>query len=770
MHSRRLIYVSMLLAFAFASSLVLSGCGILGDKDELSRLLDYNPDAVGCLNELGPRFQAYYRGDIQEEKWIATWDCGIDSLNLFKKFVKSSDARGYTQDDLRAFVSRFLFTAAPVTPELVRATFELKSSLFGGSREIITPEEMTSITDFLQTLKIESTRLLPNMTAKAREPSPSNLLELTDALSVAGERVADSLHTAGNPIFTWNSAQAFVNEVAKLLHLDLPPDAIAWLSAVKVLFASGTRDGIEAEAWPRVVNAAVAYGGPAIAIFSVESKYLKGPNAAGEFGMKLAWKIKSSLDQTLDLYGGALPLTALDSVIDALPPKWITIDRAAIKGFLRPVASRILRSRVPQAIDHAAISLIFAKLDAWTRGQSHLEKIYQLLEDSGSDSGGATAERFAQEAMRYAEGLTVPGAKAEVYRLISLARQITPMFLGTDKQITFTPSFVHSLHDMSQIHWMRMVAEHMIKSYTTLGAGADRGSIEDLKALVADITPIGFAFGFIDPTVKDLHLRRFREANLFTYAANGDKFFDLDEATYYIGYLYSAAFLSSRIIKGVDARCPSLGKDVLGFDWHSAECFREEFYGNFRTYWDHFPQLVRFYENLTSYERVQLQKAMERGARRYGYTDQPVARYDIDGLSGVMQYIEAMFARFDDDGNQALTLSEVMRAYPVFRDSLVELSKGKLDPGKESIVEAAFTYTVHNGRMPAAGFKGTAAVLAWLASKPFGGWKKIRSNRLVLYGVIGSIAEPEPIPGTSPLPIYVGEPGGDTEREDEIHF
>lgn len=721
---------------------VFASCGILGDKSDLKRLLDYNPDGVGCMNQIGPHFQAYYEGTIDEATWAGTWDCAIDNLALFKRFVRSSDAAGYTKEDIHGFVSGFLITNGSVTAQLVAALFDLKASLFGGTRDLISLSEFDRIVGILSTIKTETTRLLPHMVLRARTPSPDNLLALADALLIVGDNLSAALNTRGNPTFSFASVQALADELGGVLHIAMPADLMAWVSALKVVITAGGGDGIAAGDWPRVTRAIVAYGGPALAVFSVDSRYLKGPNAMGEFVMKLAWKIKTNVLETLDLYGGALPLASLDSVIDAIPPRWFDFDRVAIKNTLRPIANKILQSRVPDAIDSSAIDLIFEKMSAWSAGQTHLEAIFANLH---AGENGVTFEEFEAEATRYR--LTLPRKQhREVYRLISLARQQRPVFLGNDDQMTFTANNTYSQHHLAIFNAITLVAQHLLKVYSTLPGGT-LGTSDNLQTVVNDFTEIARALHAADLSVPGWATARFLEANLFTFASNGDKFIDTDEATSLIAIAYSSGSLSRKIREGTDRACPSLGKDVLGNNWKAADCFRREFYGNHAIYWDHMPLLVQYYRHLSESDKTKLQNAMEKAARRYGVSEQPIASNDQDGYAGIMQYVETLLARFDINNSQTFNLSEAMAAYPVFKGPLAEF--GGVTGYPDLVIQTIFTYVIHYGHPPAKDWKGYLHLAAWFAQKPI--WHKlVNSDRLKLYQVIESLAQPQPLPGGAP--------------------
>lgn len=730
-----------------------SSCGILGNKSNIDTLLNYNPQAMGCLNQVGANIQAYYKGTIDAATWQGTWNCATQNLALFKQFVQPSDPNGFTQSDIYDFISKVLLTNVPITPDLVNAVFELKASLFGGTKDILALSEIDQVTNFLNVMSQQTTNLIPYLTLRVTDPTPTNLLALTDALVSAGNNIAASFNTQGNPTFSFSSAQVLANEIGKVINVNVPSDLVAWMSSVEVLVTAGATNGIAASDWPRLIRAAVAYGGPAIAAFSINYKYLVGPNPIGQFGMQLAWKIYASLMQTLELYGGAIPLTAIDSVLNSLPNQSLPIDTTVVEAAMRPAVNKILGSQVPNAIDANVINLIFNQLAAWNSAQTYLETIFQII---APDSTGVTAQMFTEAATLF-EGQQPASAKPEIDRLIALANHYLPLFIGNDNEITYTPNVNHSLHNLSTFNWIQIASEQIITAYSSV-PGKQQWVQQDLANLLADFKDLIIAVKAFDPTAYDptgktvdqVAAHRFLEASILTPVSNGTQYLNLDETTYFLAMLLSAGNLSTRITNGTDQVCPSLGKDIIGYNWKDPVCFRRELFSNYMTYWDHMPLLTQFYSQLSSGDKFKLQKAMEAAARVYGYSDQPLGSVDEQGFAGVAQYVESLFARFDTNNNQILDLRpEAMNAFPIFKGKLAQF--GHINPNETFILKAIFTYTLKHGEPPKTDFLGIMSLVAWIAQEPI--WSlEFKPTRLELYQVLAAISAPLPPPTSTPSP------------------
>jgi hypothetical protein len=225
------------------------------------------------------------------------------------------------------------------------------------------------------------------------------------------------------------------------------------------------------------------------------------------------------------------------------------------------------------------------------------------------------------------------------------------------------------------------------------------------------------------------------------YSSNGDSYLDIEEVTYYLAFLISSGFSSTRTYERIEKVCNSVGSDPFGKKFFDIGCFRRNYFVDTPNYWDHFAEMDRFYTAQDSATRQEMQVAIEQASRKFGYSDKPIGMYDIDGIAGLVHYMEAMFSRFDRDGNQELVLDELLKA-PTGEDSAIQVFKGTiaqlggLDPDS-AMTEAAFTYTVRFGHPPDQSFPAVLDFLAWYAWKPF--WS-IHATRGSLYNVISVLS------------------------------
>lgn len=759
MRSHSPLFSLIALASALAAA-ALPGCGAKKTEELSKKAMNALAARSGCLNTMDARFRAFAAGDITESEWSDTWNCAIDALEMFKGYIRGSAPNGYTSEDLRAFVSHFLLTGREVTPELMKATFDFKASVLGGTREVLTYDEISKVIDLFRVTERGTVGMIPLLRARTARPSTAQLIALSDSLQRLANQIADRIQSEGNLDFSRQSVEVIGAELARLFNWKGGgTGAPAWLGTGKSLLLGGRTDTMEGALWPRAFRLMGSLGGPAVAGFSAYEELQAGGQGATLFrGLRslredgggeiekgglvdsLAERVRQALRETVAWHGGNVPLSKLDDFIDTLPDEWVTTGKAPLKLTLRPLLLKIFGSQSPDALDGETLDRAFQFLAEWNQRQNLLEEIYSIL---NAGTSGVTPEEFTEAAMRLMDRLDEAG-RGHLQALIEIANRYRPLFLGNDPQITLTTWNRISLFHMTQMNWIRLVAQKLMRVYST-PENPTRINFEGFSRVFSDFRELGAALGGIDKLVPDFDRRRFREANLFTFNSNGDDWLDLDEATYFIAFLYSAGTLTQRMQAAIDQDCPSLGPDHMRGHYMEIACAQRALYSRWETLWDHFPGLLEHYRSLSDKDRRRLTYAMERAARPFGVKDAPWYTSDLQGLAALPHYLEAFFARMDRDNSQVLDKQEALSGAAVFHQTLYQ--QGGLTNDRK-LTEAIFTYTVHHGRAPGKNFKDVSLLVGWMIARPF--WK-IQEPRLNLYRAIGSFNDPSS-PDEPPTP------------------
>jgi hypothetical protein len=103
----------------------------------------------------------------------------------------------------------------------------------------------------------------------------------------------------------------------------------------------------------------------------------------------------------------------------------------------------------------------------------------------------------------------------------------------------------------------------------------------------------------------------------------------------------------------------------------------------------------------------------------------------------VTQYVEIIFQQYDVDRDGYLNTQEAMKAFPTFRNILLEASKGKLKSDKK--LKGLFTWLLKYAKAPEGTTQGIKFLLWWVP-KGEKGWV-VSADRGRLAKILGFIAD-----------------------------
>ncbi len=703
------------LGFALIFSLIAgTSCGVLGQKEDVQRKIDFKGKA--CMNSLGTRIQSFIKGDISEDDWGGVFDCTIDSLNTFQKFIDTGSSQGYTREDLRMLISRFLVTDREVTDDLMSALLSLKASLAGGDSEIVTFAQVDFLKQVLVQFKKDSMTLIPLLKARDQYPTPENMIALADAIKELGNKLATVISTGGNKDFPRSEADKLVAELARMNVITIDPQWVGIGFTGKRLFFAGSSDAIEGPVWGDVIRLATSAGGLFLGIEAVgtDNVPVTATTDRLDFRDEIAARVFDMLSSAVENHGGVIPFEVIDDMIDALPDSMLTIetkdgaghlvDRGVVQRALRPFAKRLLGTQSDEGFGGDAIGTVYNLFLQWSAGDRHIQRIFAR---ENLNPAGEVASRFSTAASIYQADLE-DDQKISVNRLVRLVQDYDPLFRLDDLQITFERSNLYSITHMRLIHLMNLGAKQLLAAYGNPKYNMSKAEEGDLETLVGDFMDLGFEMRVLDKSIPGQAQKRFVEADMFTPVSNGDGALDEAEITYYIAYLFSTGNMATDLHRHLGVRCPAPGSDNLQWPNIDGKCFRDGLFLDYKTYWSHFTNMWPYFETTTKDEQNLIETNMEAAARRFPGTDNWVASYDTQAFGAVVHYVESLFIRFDKNGiDQKLTLNELgldgdpKGAYALLRPIIAK--KGCIDatnPKKERLLKTAFTFIVNYGEMP----------------------------------------------------------------------
>jgi hypothetical protein len=716
----------------------------------------------GCFDQLGDRVKRYFDGSIENAEWQDTFDCVNDQVTFFKKYVRGNSPDGYNQSDIAALVRQFLITSRPLSDAFIASIFDIKASVFGGTAGIITPKELDEFLALSQTLRVETTKLLPALQAKHRSPNGPNLLALSDGLGVFGGNLATYLKTLkGTIAVRKESFLPFVREIIELHGGD--PTLVDrygdFVRNLKVVVTGGTADVIEPSTWPAIIQQGSSFAGLLLAYRDMEDQIFTAPGDKDQFQIDIARRAQIAINRVIALHGAGIPLELFDPVIDTIPWDALSLSkRAAIKHDLRPMVMRAMKGGVPGYLNTAAVGTVIDLFENGTRKQIHLKRIYASLPTSPSKAD------FEASARKYLINVTTTQDRADVNNLIAISKTFIGLFPEDSGEMVFRQDIreVRTENHMEHMSWFQTAIQHLLSVYATGPVGANSrpiAKVDDLANLTSDFNQILIQWKLSSAALTPMEMakKRFREANLFMPVSNGDAYMDEVEGTYYLGFLFSASSLSHRMFDGVThnapawSACPITGKDDLGSDAVDAPCFRNIYFNHPEVFWNNFPGLQTTYAAMDPDQKADLAMSMEIASRVGGYSEKPIGPYDVDSFGALPHYVEDVMERFDLNNDELLDKEEILdHAYPIFKKTLQDSDAVPAAAKKSDfLLKGILTYLMKYGKPP----NGTLDLLGWCARLPF---TKIEAQRGAVYKVVAILAlPPKPSKTSSASPANV---------------
>lgn len=689
----------------------------------------------GCLSRASSTFNRFFEGIATESEVENLWNCASRSLQLFSQRTRGNTSGLYKPKELRGFLEKYFLKEVKISDPLLREAMEIKCTLLGGSPDTLTLDELNQTLELIQLLKKHSLNLLPFAplsTTWAITQSAQRLDLAVLTLEQAAQAIGKSLKKTGYP-YHFSHLITLQEEIAKLKNsphsrniLTILKDRINLFSSLKSLVLSHPSNQITGSEWEDFFTTATRAYGLWLRLNHLQSNYptfFSGPGR--ERVTQLSLETLQLFSESIQRHDSLIRLTEIDSLLDSLyleeipAPSNVRKDelelyRTRLKAFLRPLFKRYLGGS-DEFIHQTLVSNTAQKIRQWSEGQRYLEALYDELDrrnpQSKFEQEGYLKKDLLQLSLEqlFQKNEITSELQQSSDRLRKIIETVRPLFKpgSSEKpgslEIWFLPFEnhpIHSFYNLSQMNWISIISESILSGYTQDPYKAQNLQGMNLKEayrFFGDIIDLGMSLKFFDPRKDNFKLvePRFLEANLFTFQGNGDDLMSLGETIEFLSYSISGSSLKERTHQTVSKRAGHLGPDVFGNFLVEPSLYRQEFYSNAAEYWEHMPGMAEAYQQLSEKEKIEFQHSLEIAAKiDYQKNGNAFDTNDTLSLVSVLQYIEALFMRFDLDQSNKLSCDEADQAYPVFQNAIVKVieRKGLADQVKPEDYKSLFTY------------------------------------------------------------------------------
>lgn len=708
---------------------------------------------LGCLQGTSDIFSDYVSGKAQESGLNRIFTCASHSLQIFAERTKGAEPGQFSGKELRNFLERYFLGGTKISDQLLDEVMELKRSILGGTADAITVQEVARAREILETLRMGAvlTRQdLPLNTAHFNALSEDRLETAIGHFVTASEAFGAALERT-NVAYSLERFEKLLLAMEPIYQGDAPKvlrEMLPTIRALKSILVGSSVSEIEGNEWRRLFRLGARWYG-----LWLREEQLKAVGLAYDYGqghdrlMGILSDASKLIEDAIQHHpGGIITFEEIDQLIDSgksdvYYPFWnekdksdyhnlIAVKKTTLKRFMIPLIQRVFggddggpSGREAKGLTLGAVQRIWEVISRWSEGQHFLQEIY-LAASAGfpgspfEGDGFTAAQLFPGESgltdfQKSLSGeISVDINVRDELRSLILSPNTKLLFKSGEKEILFDEDRDHpphfTFHNWSQVNWMRHVARVLFKAYVD---DPDRAkslagvTVEEFGRLVLDFKDLGIDLTLIDPRGwENLSLRRFREANLFTYAGNGDELMSLDEGSDFLAFMVSASSVADRVHNRIAQECQGHLKWKEDPIYHrpsiETDCFWSVFFSDSEVpgFLGHMPHLLQI---LSQKDRSSALKTSVISAIA-GLQPDPTSLDlgDSETLMGLLQYVQALFVRFSHDAGWVLTEPDLAKAYPVFERTLMEIVKAQGRSPSEGDLYEIYTYLLQNGKQP----------------------------------------------------------------------
>lgn len=711
---------------------------------------------LGCMKDFREILLSYVDGKATPESVTRIAACSIEGLRTFSKYTRGETRDRFTAQEIRNFLQRYFLEDVTISDGLLKEFMRVKQAFIGGKTSDFSREDLKMAEGLIEALRDILLRLQPSMplsVARMERESPAYVEEagkaLVDAAEILGNKITENKSTysiedmgrfCDEMMLTFNGSKRILSSIRSNLKL-------AGIVKEIAIAPNRPREVVTAGDWRILFQEGSRWAATYLRFMNMNAQYPNWTRGEGRthFG-SIVYEAMGHIDRMVARHCPeesitrkgcraipGIPIKSLQSLIETL--EWdgelagIKLRKSTLQGLLEPVIQRVLGGEDITETGRNSVRLTSV----------HVDRLRSLIRDWLDGSRyveGAFATVLHNE--NFADAVSIPTQDLVVLDPASVLRDhggVTPSALGVAEALraTYRKTMAIADHEspgalfdgknasrprvyreMDQYAWLRPIFKQVVRGYIegpnrkarAENSDNDGLTTEEFTAFIRDYWQVLADLKLVGPknTPEEDGKRRVREASLFTQVSDGNKVISADEGLQLVLYMFSADPLSRRVHDRAEKFCRKGPLDPYGEPVIEPLCYREKMY-NFSKkntltsdLWKPFPALIQYYDGLGKAEQAEFQEYVE-AASRAG--NSPVTAWfgssETQAVVMMFHYIEALFLRYDTNRDGAIDRAEAELAFPVFENTLSEISGMQTSDAK---LKSVFFYLLSHGAPP----------------------------------------------------------------------
>ncbi|MES2965917.1 MAG: hypothetical protein V4760_18695 [Bdellovibrionota bacterium] len=647
---------------------------------------------------------------------------------------------------------------------MLNEVMRLKQTILGGSIDTITRAEIGRTQTILQSLKVESLRLLPYMdliTMKVKtedaQRDPNRVESALIVFNTSMENVGNLLGQSGQS-YEARHLENLMRELQAIYstgnrHWEGPKFVIENIGAIKALKAFMIKppaDQVAPTEWqPLLVNCARLFSLYIRAEYMLKSRDL----LSGE-GLD---QLTIAVYEIFDLVQGS---------IQAKPNKIIEFDEwdAMANEMMRtkvvdlPLQSSTMRQLVRVALGKvfnppiqgkrpavAGLTMTnFARTRDGIFGWLDMQRVWREVQD----------QAYAREPHLRGGRIPIPTVRdlwAKARTPYKNAHQDIDTMLSRTYPLVFTDEGAVIFGPQAKLQGMNQEGFDSLNWKTHFARIVGMGWASDpeknrylgltkpeFHAFYLDARDLATDLEFLDPTSTDIWDSSFDESNMFMLSGDANSYLSFSEGVDFIAYALSASQTNGGIYKDARSLCPHEGVDYFGDPKINYACIKQNTVAKWNDKFRLLPSWQAVAKKIGTKEVAELFDLILIGSRSKKPITDALEMGDVNKMTMLMHYIESLYTRFDRNESGTISFEEARDVYPIFYDLL---KKAANDAGikKESEIYALYNYILYKGGPPESLIDKVYFKLIWCNSPSK--WTKVSADRVQLARIVGQLAK-----------------------------
>ena len=762
--------------FVLGLAIVVAGC-------QLSTQEDVAPDAPlklsgpseNCFDDALATFEDYFRGLSSAEKIDGAFTCVSGALEMFATYGRGSTNReSFSSNELRAFLERHFLRTTKLSDGFMREAMRVKQSLLGGAGDRLTKNEITRLTQVLETLRIETQRLRPHvdiLNRKVLEDGDGEALEnaLFDLAQTVDE-LGILLGQSKEP-YTLESFKALLFEVQGLYQSTSDWRGPAWfakqmplVAAAKAVLIRPAGEQIAPDEWKMLFS----HAGRLYGLYLRYSYAIAGRDLFYGDGLRQirisVLEVSRILEKAIAAKGtGRVDIALLKNFFEQLEASEVfnlPVRASTISNLLEPFLERILNPfvatrligglldpadklsahgyrSVQDGLTMTNLTVLRDTLLGWIEMQQLWERLEtEAVAQSPRLAGRAIPIATVRKLWASYSGATHQESWSD---LKSLFDRPLPTSIDAEGRLMMVPTakVTFDRNSFAALNWKQQIVRTLGTGYVSDPKNLRMKGItlSQLKEVFDDFFELTIDLKFLDRTDGDIWKTGFTIASIFLFSSDGDDRLGFHEAVDLFVFSFGSSAIAKEMIRPeVFGNCAWGDPNSIGLPRIKSDCWRREVRRGYPTYFETLPGWTNLVKGWNDERWNSFFSDFEKASRKPTNPSGPMASGEMDRAISIHHYIEALYTRWDSNGDGRLSMAEADKAFYLFKKILKDASGFKDD--KE--VRALYFHLLVFGKPPES-FSNKLYWL-WWKENPDEWEKRTNADRRILVQIFGNLA------------------------------